>query len=756
MPARNAHRRLIVLRTALAAGVTIDREAGVIRNVAVLTMGVTKPSGDGTAPFNVDAVTLEQVAAAINASAIGVKSRITHPELEGVDDITRRLGYVLNARVDGNCVRADMQFHNPESEHAIQLMDIAAKDPTSCGLSIVDNDGTIEPSPKASTGLVLRVAGINAVDWVGEPAGNPAGMLSAQRRRINLQETGVMNEKQKDYLRQIGLPFDASDEQIAAFIEALSDEQKAQFAALQDAPVVENAAAAAESAGNGGGEGGGEGVAAGEMDDEDEASVTAGAQRKPGKPAVALTAEQVEARIVKARKAERARVNEISLIAQRCGYDQKWIQKHIDGETEIGEVRRIALAGIKREPGNMQSTKVQVGADLNRDTLGQAIQDAIILRANPSRRMVRFDGQHRVMLGANNRPEFRATHERASEFRGHSILEMGRRFLVALGYHAADRMMKPELATLLMSRPRLMAALPGVYLAHSTTDFPFLLADAMGKVLRNEYALAPHTWELWCRRTTAPDFKDIKKIQLSEAADLVLIPEGDEYEYGVLTESREVYALSTYGKGLKYTRQMLINDDLGAFDRSPGMMGRAAARRVEGLAIAVLTANAQMADGVALFATAHANLTTGTLSVTSLAAARTALRRQTALGSSDPLELEGRFLIVPETRRTVAEQLIGSTADPAAGGNSAVMNPFHNRLEVIPSARLDSDSTAQWYLTADPAEIDTVEVATLEGEEVPVIEEEDEFDTDCRKIKVRHNAAAKAVDYRGMVRSSGA
>lgn len=752
--------------------VTVDREAGIIRNIAILTIGQTKPSANGLATFDVDATSLQQTADAINAAGvdIGVKSRMTHPEIEGADDLPHRLGYVRNAKVVGESVRGDMHFHDSESTYAIMLMDIADNDPTSCGLSILSETATLEPSAAASTGMVLRVSAIEAVDWVGCPAGNPAGMLSAKRFTsgpIILGET-IMTQAQKDFLHAQGLPWDATDEQTAAFIEALSEDQKAQFAALKDSAAVESAAEAATAAGEAAApatpatpvetE-----VAAAEGEEEEEVpaeekekpAVAAGARRRVpvgnGRGA-ALSRATLRAEMAAERQRERARAAEIRSIALRCDLGDDWAKQHIDAETSIGEVRRIALKAIKRAPGNMVSTRVSVGADLNRDSLDAAIQDAIMLRAG-TRSFVRFDEQG-VALSADRRPVTRQPHERANHFRGHSVLEMGRRYLIALGYHQADAMGKPALAELLMSRSALAAKLPGVYLAHATGDFPHLLADAMGKVLRAEYALAPATWQLWCNRTTAPDFKDIKKIQLSEAADLVEIHEDDEYEYGTLSESKEVYALSTYGKGLKFSRRMLINDDLSAFDRVPRMMGQAAARKVEGLAIAILTANAALADSVALFATGHANLTTGVLSVASLGAARAAMRKQTALGSSDPLELMPRLLIVPEALFITASQLVSSAVDPAK--SNATPNPFANQLQVISSPRLDTDSAAKWYLSASPSDIDTVDVCFLEGQEAPVVMEEDEFDTDARKVKVRQECAAKAIDYRGLVRSSGA
>ena len=736
----------VLLRTAINDGgsIEVDREAGVIKGVSVIAICTTKPSANGCDPFDIDATTLEQVAAAINATPVGVKSRITHPEVSGEDDLPRRKGYIRNARIDGEAVRADMHFHSPTDPDAITLMDIAEQDPTSCGLSIKDDQAVVEPLETTPTGLVLRIDKLDAVDWVGEPAANPRGMLSAKRRGVRLNtESQTMNQKQRDFLSAAGLPFDATDQQIADFIAALDETQRAQFNALKDPPVVENAVDEVEGEAAPAAVEETEPIAAMEGDEEDE--------EKPAGVAASAVNKQVKLAL----KAERARTAEIRRIALKCGYDQAWVDKQINADTPIDRVRQIALDGIQRDPKNMPTSRVSVGRDLNRDTLDQAVQDAVLLHGSRgTHRFVEFDDAGGIMLGADNRPRTRRPHERANELRSHSLLDIGRRYLVALGYRQADRMARPQLASLLLNRNGLASALNGVYLAHASGDFPYLLADAMGKILRAEYALAPATWPLWCNRTTAPDFKQIKKLQLSEAADLVLVPEGDEYEFGTLSESREVYALSSYGKGLNFTRQAMINDDLDAFGRVPKMLGQAAARKVEGLAVAVLTANAVMGDSVALFATAHANLTTGTLSVASLGSARATMRKQTALGSSDPLDLMPRYLIVPEILFTTASQLVSSTVDPAK--SNATPNPFANQLQVISSPRLDSTSTTQWYLAADPGQIDTVDVCFLEGQESPLVEEENEFSTGALQLKVTQDTVAKAIDHRGLVRSSGA
>jgi len=122
----------------------------------------------------VDAETLKQVAALINASPI--KVRLSHVELDGVsDDIGHRVAFIENARVVGSAVRADIRFLSPTDAAAQRIMAIVETDPTAIGLSINTAGFKVHPPDMA-----LRVKTLDAVDLVSTPAANPAGMLSAK------------------------------------------------------------------------------------------------------------------------------------------------------------------------------------------------------------------------------------------------------------------------------------------------------------------------------------------------------------------------------------------------------------------------------------------------------------------------------------------------------------------------------------------------------------------------------------------------
>lgn len=90
------------------------------------------------------------------------------------------------------------------------------------------------------------------------------------------------------------------------------------------------------------------------------------------------------------------------------------------------------------------------------------------------------------------------------------------------------------------------------------------------------------------------DFKEIQRVQCSEAPALLEIPEGAEYTEGSFGKRKETYRVKTYGRLFSITRQALINDDLAAFTALPEAFG-ASARRVEAdYVYSLLTDNAAM------------------------------------------------------------------------------------------------------------------------------------------------------------------
>ena len=291
-----------------------------------------------------------------------------------------------------------------------------------------------------------------------------------------------------------------------------------------------------------------------------------------------------------------------------------------------------------------------------------------------------------------------------------------------------------------------------------TADFPYILANTSNKILRQSYDMTPSTFELWTNITDAKDFKTMSRNQLSEAPDLEEIPEHGEYRYVKFTESKEEFAIAKYGSLFAITREALINDDMGAFTRIPQAFAQSAKRRVNSAAYAVLTGNAAMADGVALFHSDHSNYVAGGSGAApgeaTLNAARVAMRSQTGLQGA-LLNVAPIFLIVPAALETTADKLLNSTGDLADNKSSGVVNPFYGKLEPVVEVVLDVTDAATWYMAADPRQIDTVEVALLGGQRGPYLETKDGWSVDGVEYKVRIEFGTKAIDHRGLYCNDG-
>jgi phage major head subunit gpT-like protein len=174
------------------------------------------------------------------------------------------------------------------------------------------------------------------------------------------------------------------------------------------------------------------------------------------------------------------------------------------------------------------------------------------------------------------------------------------------------------------------------------------------------------------RQSFAPDFKNINRIQLSGAPALLEIKSGGEYKRGVVTDGKETYALTTYGRIIGINRQTIINDDMDAFTRLPALCARAAADLESDTVYGILTANAALADTIALFdATTHKNYTSsGTaIDVTALGVGRALMRKQTGL-EGRPINVRPSFLIVPAAKETLAQQYTSVQFVPAQSSTS--------------------------------------------------------------------------------------
>lgn len=423
--------------------------------------------------------------------------------------------------------------------------------------------------------------------------------------------------------------------------------------------------------------------------------------------------------IEQGRKAEQERQDTIRTECQAINMKEDFIAAQIKTGEDIETVRKAMLVEIGKNAKAI-STDIQVGTD-ERDKFRAAATDGLSLRAGvvTEKPAPGHDG-----------------------FRARKLLRIAEECLIRAGVNTGS-----------LSDNQLVRRA----FSHSSSDFPYLLAAVANKVLRNAYDIAPSTYQLWCNIVQASDFKTMNRLQLSEAADLPLITAGGEYTETTFSELKEAYNVNKYGMKFAATWEMTVDDDLNSFIRIPRAFGSAAKRKENSLAYGILTTNANMSDTVALFHATHSNLgSAAAIGETPLGEARKLMRKQTDLNGSTILNVMAKYLLVPAALETAADILLRSQASTISEKNVGVLNPFVNSLTPVVDAILDGSSATAYYFVADYNQIDTVEVAFLDGEQGPFLEEKKGFDIDGVELKVRHVIGAKAIDWRGMVKNAGA
>lgn len=418
----------------------------------------------------------------------------------------------------------------------------------------------------------------------------------------------------------------------------------------------------------------------------------------------------------------RAEANaEIRSIARIAGLDQSWVDGQIDAAADADTARRAAFEALaKRSAPSIRTEQVRVEMGESQDDPAlrtRQMGEALYARINP---------RHKLS-------------EPARRYAYSTPVDMAKELLTLRGE-----------STMALSPASLVTRA-----LHTTSDFPIILGDTVGRVLRDAYQAAPSGIRRLGRQTTARDFRAVNKIMLGEAPLLEKLNEHGEIKAGTMAEAREAYKVETWARKIGITRQVLVNDDLGAFADLARRMGQAAAETEARILVTLLEAGSgngpTMSDGKTLFHADHGNKagTGAAISDATLSAARLALRTQKGI-EDRTIRVTPRNLLVPPALETTAEKWLASIAPATA----ADVNPFSGSLSMVVEPRLSS--ATRWYVTADPGEIDGLEFAYLSGAEGPQVESRSGWDVDGVEIRVILDFGAGFIDHRGWFMNAGA
>jgi len=418
----------------------------------------------------------------------------------------------------------------------------------------------------------------------------------------------------------------------------------------------------------------------------------------------------------------RAAINaEIRSIARIAGLGAEFADPLIDRAASADEARRAAFDALAQRGGGpirTEQTRVEVIESQDDPAIRvRQMGEALYARINP---------QHQLS-------------EPARRYAYATCADMARELLTLRGQPVTG--LSP--ATLITRA------------LHTTSDFGLILGDTIGRTLRAAYSAAPAGIRRLGRQTTARDFRAVNKIMLGEAPMLEKLNEHGEIKAGTMAEAKEAYRVETFARKIGVTRQVLVNDDLGAFADLSRRMGQAAAETEAKTLVDLLETGSgngpSMNDGKALFHADHGNKAAsgGAIADATLSAARLAMRSQTGL-SGQRISATPKYLLVPPAQETTAEKWLATIAAAKASD----VNPFAGSLSLVVEPRLAS--ATRWYVTADAAEIDGLEYAYLAGGEGPQVESKSGWDVDGVEVRVILDFGAGFIDWRGWYANAGA
>ena len=286
---------------------------------------------------------------------------------------------------------------------------------------------------------------------------------------------------------------------------------------------------------------------------------------------------------------------------------------------------------------------------------------------------------------------------------------------------------------------------------HTTSDFPALLSAAANKMLLAAYAPAAPTYRQLFLRRDFRDFKPHRHLRIGDFPVLQPLLENGEIQAGTMSESQEIVLLQTFARRIRVTRQMLVNDDLGAFTDFAAMIGRRVADFENATAYALINlANGDgptLATGVApVFATAAARANkaaAGTaLDEVNIAKGREAIMKQRTLdGLPISLGRSMRVLVGPALELP-ALKLTAAIA-PAASAN---VNPYVGLLQPVVEPLIPAN---RWYLFAEPPTTPVYVYGYLNGVEGPQVTTGPVSGVDGVEVSVIFDFGVGAIDWRG-------
>ena len=299
---------------------------------------------------------------------------------------------------------------------------------------------------------------------------------------------------------------------------------------------------------------------------------------------------------------------------------------------------------------------------------------------------------------------------------------------------------------------------------HSTSDFPAILENALNKTLLARYAVAMPTYRMVAAERTFQDFRPHPQVRAGDFPQPKPVLETGELRYGTAGESKEVVSVAPYGIVFAISRQVMVNDDMGAIDQILGSTGDGILRFENTTFFTMMLANAQagpvlLQDTKNVFmngalGTGHNNYADtfahggGPPSITTLSDGRAKLGGMQSIDGQF-LNVQASIILTGLANQTPAEQMVTQITPNQVGS----VNPFTNRLAVGTEAQIPG---LTWYMFASPQVLPCFVYGFLAGAGGPRVRTDEPFGVQGVRVSLEHDFGVGAIDYRGCYQNCGA
>ncbi len=320
--------------------------------------------------------------------------------------------------------------------------------------------------------------------------------------------------------------------------------------------------------------------------------------------------------------------------------------------------------------------------------------------------------------------------------------------------------------------------------AMGTDDFPLLFGDLLYRQLLGNYQPWPVTYPSYMRVVDVKDFRALNMYTIDGGQGILpQVKEHEPYPEINFIEGTHTVSVLKYGQRYGISFEMVIQDDLNAFNNRPTLMAVGARRSEEYLATTKLCdVNGPDAS---FFSSGNANIATGALTIKNLQNAFKILAAQTD-ADGQPIMIDAVTLVVTPNDEITARNILGADKlriNAASGGADAdVFMYTENWMKARVSLSVNpyipyvasSCNTNPWFLIANPNDVTqrpAFVFAFMRGRRTPQLFVKDpdammlgggassplegNFDNDDINYKIRHIFGAAQVDPKMAIASFG-